>query len=208
MSRRGRSHVSRLGLLLGLALGLGLGVLPACKDKKPAEKAEQKETADAGEAEHDELPKVVKLEPGARTRAGVRSEPAKKETLAKTLTLAGEIVADPDRTAKISSPIAGRLERVAMREGALVKKGDVLAELRVPDLGRVRGALGAATARAKAARANEARLKGLFDSKLTSEQSYLDAKAEADARDAESRALGLELAGLGAGGAEGGVVLA
>ena len=34
------------------------------------------------------------------------------------------IVADPDRTAKISSPVAGRLERVAMREGAIVKKGD------------------------------------------------------------------------------------
>ena len=137
----------------------------------------------------------------------MRSEPAKKETLGRSLTLTGEIVADPDRTAKISSPIAGRLERVAMKEGALVKKGDVLAELRVPDLGRVRGALASSTARAKAARANEARLKGLLESKLTSEQSYLDAKGEADARDAEARALALELAGLGAGGAEGGVLL-
>ncbi len=194
-----------------LALALTLATLPACKDKSAPEKREHEEpraAEDGGEAEHDELPKVVKLDAEPRARAGIRSEPAKKETLAKTLTLSGEIVADPDRTAKISSPIAGRLERVAMREGAVVKKGDVLAELRVPDLGRARGALLSATARAKAARANEARLKGLFESKMTSEQSYLDAKAEADAREAESRALALELSGLGAGGGEGGVLLA
>lgn len=181
----------------------------SCKDRKVAEKSGEKEAApDGGEADHDELPKVVKLDPEPRVRAGVRTELAKRETLAKTLTLAGEIVADPDRTAKISSPVSGRLERVSLKEGVQVKKGDVLAELRVPDLGRARGALASATARAKAARANEARLRGLLESKMTSEQSYLDSKAEADAHEAESRALGLELAGLGAGGAEGGVLLA
>jgi len=190
-------------------LAVALAAPPACKGKGAPEKAaEPRASEDGGEAEHDELPKVVKLDAEPRARAGVRSEPAKKETLAKTLTLSGEIVADPDRTAKISSPVAGRLERVAMREGAIVKKGDVLAELRVPDLGRARGALVSATARAKAARANEARLKGLLESKMTSEQAYLDAKAEADARDAETRALAMELSGLGAGGGEGGVLLA
>lgn len=194
--------------VLVTSLALAFAAVPACKGKSPPEKAEEpRATEDGGEAEHDALPKVVKLDPEPRARAGIRAEPAKKETLAKTVTLSGEIVADPDRTAKISSPVAGRLERVAMREGAVVEKGDVLAELRVPDLGRARGALLSATAKAKAARANEARLKGLLDSKMTSEQSYLDAKAEADAREAESRSLALELAGLGAGGGEGGVLL-
>ncbi|HQY61979.1 MAG: efflux RND transporter periplasmic adaptor subunit [Myxococcales bacterium] len=205
--RRDTLAARRIGIL---ACGLAVVLSSACKTQRaPTEKTEGREKVeDGGEAEHAELPKVVKLDAEPRTRAGVRSEPAKRETLAKSLSLAGEIVADPDRTAKVSSPIAGRLERVAMREGALVKKGDVLAELRVPDLGRVRGALASSTARAKAARANETRLKGLFEAKLTSEQSYLDARADADARDAESRALSLELAGLGAGGAEGGVLLA
>lgn len=201
--------MNRAVRVLVTTLALAFVALPACKGKSAPEKAEEpRATEHGGEAEHDELPKVVKLDPEPRARAGIRSEPAKKETLAKTLTLSGEVVADPDRTAKVSSPVAGRLERVAMREGALVKKGDVLAELRVPDLGRARGALLSATAKAKAARANEARLKGLFESKMTSEQSYLDAKAEADARDAESRALAVELSGLGAGGGEGGVLLA
>jgi cobalt-zinc-cadmium efflux system membrane fusion protein len=201
--------MNRAVRVLVTTLALAFVALPACKGKSAPEKADEpRATEDGGEAEHDELPKVVKLDPEPRARAGIRSEPAKKETLAKTLTLSGEIVADPDRTAKVSSPVAGRLERVAMREGAVVKKGDVLAELRVPDLGRARGALLSATAKAKAARANEARLKGLFESKMTSEQSYLDAKAEADARDAESRALAVELSGLGAGGGEGGVLLA
>jgi cobalt-zinc-cadmium efflux system membrane fusion protein len=201
--------MTRAVRVLVTTLALAFIALPACKGKGSPEKAEEpRATEHGGEAEHDELPKVVKLDPEPRARAGIRSEPAKKETLAKTLTLSGEVVADPDRTAKVSSPVAGRLERVAMREGALVKKGDVLAELRVPDLGRARGALLSATAKAKAARANEARLKGLFESKMTSEQSYLDAKAEADARDAESRALAVELSGLGAGGGEGGVLLA
>ena len=87
-------------------LAVALAASPACKGKRAPEKAEEpRASEDGGEAEHDELPKVVKLDAEPRARAGVRSEPAKKEALAKTLTLSGEIVADPDRTAKISSPV-------------------------------------------------------------------------------------------------------
>lgn len=181
---------------------------PATDNGAPhAQPSAEKHHGEPGEPEHDELPKLVKLDAASRSRAGIRSEPAVRAHLGRTLTLSGEIVADPDRTAKISSPVAGRLESVTLREGVVVAKGAVLAELRVPDLGRVRGALAATSARAAATRTNATRLKGLLDAKLTSEQSYLDAKAEADARDAEARALSMELAGLGAGGTEGGVLL-
>src|SRR4029079_3534301 len=63
----------------------------------------------------------------------------------------------------------------------------------------VRSAHTAATAKAKAARSNASRLESLLADRLTSEQSYRDAVAQAEALEAEARSLGEQLAGLGAG---------
>jgi len=149
------------------------------------------------------MPKKVRLEPEVVKDAGIEVAPAKKEVLATTVTLPGEIAADPDKSARVSSPVAGLIERVAFKEGSDVKKGDVLVVLRVPDLGRIRGALAAAYAKGKAARANADRLKGLSESKLASEQSYLDAKGEAEAHEAEAQSLSNQLAAMGGSAGEG-----
>jgi membrane fusion protein, heavy metal efflux system len=121
--------------------------------------------------------------------------------------LPGEVVADPDRSARISSTVPGRVEEVRFRDGALVKKGDVMVVLRVPDLGKVRGAYTATSSKAKAARANADRLKDLVENRLASQQAHLDAEAEAQSLDAEAKALGEQLAALGAGGGGGTGVL-
>jgi cobalt-zinc-cadmium efflux system membrane fusion protein len=122
-----------------------------------------------------------------------------KETLEATVALPGEVVADPDRAARVASPIAGRIERVDFREGSSVKKGDVLALVRVPDLGRLRSNLAATLAKARAARTNALRLKELAAQRLAPEQAYLDALATADALDAETRAASEQIAALGIG---------
>jgi len=151
------------------------------------------------EPAHPELPRRVKLSADVIANANIRTAKVGRETLAATLTLPGEILADPDRSARISSPVAGRVETVSFREGAMVKKGDVLALVRVPELGNVRSAQTAATAKAKAARSNATRLQSLLNDRLTSEQSYRDAVAQAEALEAEARSLGEQLTGLGAG---------
>ena len=180
--------------LLACVVLLGL----ACSNTGKGDGDKPAPSASASD-EHKGLMKRVRLPPAVMADAKIEVKPVGMEVLATTLGLAGEIVSDPDKSARVASPVAGRIETVAVREGARVAKGDVLVTLRVPDLGKVRSAYAATTTRAKTARSNADRLKALLDQRLTSEQTYLDAKAEADALDSEARALGDQLGAMGAG---------
>jgi cobalt-zinc-cadmium efflux system membrane fusion protein len=200
--------------ILTVALVL-LASLPACSKRKaegsdkpePPKSAASASPEHADEPEHEALPKQVHLSSAIIKDAKIQWAPVGKEALTATLSLPGEIVADPDKSGRISSPVAGRLENVSFKEGTAVKKGDVLAVLRVPDLGKIRGAYTAATSKARAARTNADRLKSLVDQRLAANQAYLDAQAEAESMDAEASALGEQLAAIGAGGASGSAFL-
>jgi cobalt-zinc-cadmium efflux system membrane fusion protein len=176
---------------------------PRAKDTpKKQEKAESAER-DGGDHDHEGLPKVVHLSPEVFRAANLDVTPAKKEILRATLLLPGELAANPDRSGRISSTVPGRIEEVRFQEGVGVKKGDVLVVLRVPDLGKVRGAYSAAASKAKAARTNADRLKDLSENRLAANQAYLDAEAEAQSLDAEQKALAEQLTAIGAGGSSG-----
>jgi cobalt-zinc-cadmium efflux system membrane fusion protein len=114
-----------------------------------------------------------------------------------TVPLPGEIVADPDRSARVASPIAGRLERVSFREGQAVTKDQLLAVVRVPDLGKLRSNLTATLARAKAARVNAERMANLAKQRLALEQAQLDAVAQAEALEVEAQAAAEQITALG-----------
>lgn len=192
-------------------LGLSLLLITAGCEKKTDEKKNEpsKEATPAasasaeGHEEHEELPRRVKLAPNVINDARIRTAPVRRGTLAVTISLPGEIAADPDRAARIASPAAGKIEEVRFKEGAIVKKGDVLAVVRVPELGKVRGAQAATLAKAKAAKQNADRLRALLEKRLTSEQAVIDAEADARALSIEAQAFGSELAALGAGAQEG-----
>src|SRR5690606_5641081 len=94
--------------------------------------------------------------------AKIQTAPVTREVLAVTVALPGELVPDPDKTARVASPVAGRIERIGFREGRAVKAGEVLAVIRVPDLGKIRAEYAARLAKAKAARSNATRLKALL----------------------------------------------
>jgi cobalt-zinc-cadmium efflux system membrane fusion protein len=197
--------MSRRTLVLACVLLLG------CKDrtseKEATPKAASSEVPHADEPQHEGLPKRVRLSPKVIAGANIRTATVTTEVLSSTVTLPGEIVADPDRSARVASPIAGRLVDVQFKEGSSVKKGQTLATVRIPELGKLRGALAAATSKAAAARANAERLSGLADKGLAAKQEALSAKAEADALDAEVTALREQLAAMG-GPAGGGAELA
>jgi len=160
--------------------------------------AKPDDSAHADEAEHPALPTRIRLTPEVVRDARVQTAPVTRGTLAETVALAGELAADPDRAARISSPAAGRIERVEFQEGKGVKKGDVLAAIRVPELGNLRSAYAATLAKAKAARSNADRIKDLLSQRLASEQSSIDANATADALEAEAKASGEQLKATGA----------
>jgi cobalt-zinc-cadmium efflux system membrane fusion protein len=184
-----------------------LALVAACSRSSAgvAEKAAPPTRGEASEErahQHEALPRRVRLAAPVLAQAGIQTSRVTREQLALTVALPGEIVADPDRSAHVASPVAGRVEQVSFREGSLVKKGDVLAVIRVPELGKVRSGRAATLARAKAARANAARLEGLVRARLASEQVYLDALAHAEALELEASAVSDQLSALGLSGSE------
>lgn len=186
-------------------------VVPACERKGGAPRGDEPDhpaaTAHAASAGHEksddhgheELPRKLAVTKQVIENAGIKTARVRKEVLSEALTLPGEIAADPDRLARISSPAAGRIEQVHFREGAVVKKGQALVVVRVPELARVRSSHDSALAKAKAARANAERLRGLLAQRLAAEQAVLDAEAEAQALEVEANSLGQQLGALGAG---------
>lgn len=140
---------------------------------------------------------TVHVAAGVQDDAKVRVERVTSEVLGASVELPGEIASQSDRTARVSSPVAGRLDDIRFGEGERVKKGETLAVLRVPDLGRIRGALAAADAKARAARADATRTRTLADKRLATEQAALDTEAEAAAVEAEAAALREQLSAMG-----------
>ncbi|HEX6764522.1 MAG TPA: efflux RND transporter periplasmic adaptor subunit [Polyangiaceae bacterium] len=187
-------------ILLGSPLG--------CRDRPESVHTKEGSSPPPASAEHeherhDELVRRVKLTEAVVREAAIETAPARREALGATLSLPGEIASDPDRTARISSPAAGRIEEVRFKEGENVKKGDVLVVVRVPEIGKVRSAISSTSARAATARTNAERLKRLVAEGLAPEQQALDAQTEADALAVEAKSLREELGALGgvAGGA-------
>jgi cobalt-zinc-cadmium efflux system membrane fusion protein len=193
--------------LLSLVLGCKAGSSEANErhsDSKPrAEAVGPQAPEHVDEPEHEELPKLVRLTREVIASAAIRTAKVAREALPITVSLPGELVADPDKTARISSPVAGRIEQVSFKEGSVVKKGDVLAILRVPDLAQVRSTYSSSLAKAKAARANAERLKELSAQRLASEQAYLDAAAQADALEIEANAAEQRLSAFGTAAGKG-----
>jgi cobalt-zinc-cadmium efflux system membrane fusion protein len=189
-------HAVCLGLL---ALGVS-----SC-DREPESAADQhadppspgSEPAHRDEAEHEELPQRVRLDPAVIRDARIQTAPVVREVLASTIDLPGEVASDPDRTARVSALLPGRIDAVLFREGQAVKKGDLLVRIKVPELGKAKASLAATAARASAARTNADRLHALSEKRLAANQEVLAAKAEADALTAEARAAEEQLAALG-----------
>jgi len=172
-----------------------------CKKSKPESTPEKGATAvpeHREERAHEELPKSVKLTAEVIREAHVRTEPARRRTLAATAELSGQIVPDPEALALIGARASGRILRVLVREADVVRPGQVLAILSSPEIARLRGEHSAAQARALSARKNATRLRELFGDRLGAEEEAIAAEAEATAAEAQRDALLRTLRGLGA----------
>lgn len=149
------------------------------------------------EDEHKGLPTRVRLDPAVIVDAKIKTAPVVREVLAATIDLPGELSSDPNKTARLTALVPGRIEAVNFNEGQNVKKGDVLIVIKVPELGKAKAAFAATAAKAAAARTNADRLQALAEKRLAANQEVLAAKAEADALDAEARAAEEQLRALG-----------
>ncbi len=188
-------------LIFALVGALAVGACSRAKsDAVNRDKPEPAGSAHEDEAEHGEAPRKVRISREVIDASKISWATAKREPLERSLRLPGEIVADPDRSARVASPVAGRLDRVDFHEGANVKKGELLATVRAPELGRLRAERAGASAKASAARANAKRKRALVEKGMASEQDAVDTEAEADALESQARGLGTDLAAIGGGG--------
>ena len=71
----------------------------------------------------------VRVSEAARRNLGLQTEEAELRTLERALTVIGEIRAEPDRSATVSSRIAGRVSAIYAKEGERVKRGQRLVEI-------------------------------------------------------------------------------
>jgi cobalt-zinc-cadmium efflux system membrane fusion protein len=189
-------------MVLLLALTVGCSRSSEHSEKAPAPKPAPEHD---DEPAHAPLPTHVRLSPQVVADARLQFAPVTKEVLTATLDLPGEIASDPDKTARVSALVEGRLETVSFKEGQELKKGDVLAVLKVPELGKAKAAYAATAAKAQAARSNADRLQALADKQLAPSQEVLSARSEADALEAESRAAEEQLRALGSAASATGV---
>jgi cobalt-zinc-cadmium efflux system membrane fusion protein len=184
-----------------------LGALSqACDHPKPAETTARDAASDIkplptndhrDEPEHDAFPRHVKLSEQVIAGAAIKTQPVARESLTITVGLPGEVSIDPDKNARVASPVAGRLSQVRFKEGSVVKKGELLATVRIPDLTKLRAAHAATNSKARAAKTNASRLHELSQKGLASNQETLNAQSEAAALEAEARALEDQLGTLG-----------
>ncbi len=179
-----------------------LAVAAGCGKPKREETFEAKAAPSAHEDEpaHEGIPKRIR--PSAQVVADAKIKTAKvtRETLVATLSLPGELALDPDRSAEISSPLPGRVQEIAFKEGSVVKKGDVLARIAVTEVGKLRAAQASALAHAKAARAEANRLGPLVASGVRAQQELLDAEAAAKSHEAEAAGISAQLAAMSTAG--------
>lgn len=161
----------------------------------PAKSAEHH----SDEPEHEGLPTRVRLDPQVVRDAHIQSAAVAREALAATIDLPGEVSFDPDKAARVSAWVSGRIEALHFKEGQAVKQNDLLATIRVPELSKARAAYTASAAKAAAARSNAERLKKLAQERLAAQQEVVAAQAEAEALEADAAAAAAQLSTLGFG---------
>jgi cobalt-zinc-cadmium efflux system membrane fusion protein len=170
---------------------------PAATDAKSEAKAAPK------------IPNQLEFPEGSPQLTAVKVEPAVEAPLPIAEPLNGRIAYDEDATARITSPIAGRIVRLGAAAGDTVKAGDVLAVIDAPDLA-------AAIADTRKAEADEARKKlgleraqKLLDAEVIPRKDYEVAAADMAQAQAETQRARLRLKNLSpnGGGNERGLAL-
>lgn len=127
---------------------------------------------------------VVRIEPEMLRDLRVTTDKVTLHAAGERVSAIGEVHVNEDAYAEVATPVAARVARVLARPGDTVKLGQVLAELRSPDLAQARAEADAARAHLELAKQNADRKRGLAAEHLIPERERIEADAaltEADA---------------------------
>ncbi len=114
-----------------LAAALAVLAASGCGGKSAAETAKPAPPAKVENAPKEAELATVKLTPEAEVRLGIQTAPAEVTSVARTRTLAGEVVLPPDSRMTVSAPVAGTLLAAGSTPavGTRVRRGETLLRL-------------------------------------------------------------------------------
>ena len=181
-----------LAFIVGIACGCSRGPVPSEPPRPVATETKHKD-----ESEHEDVPSRIRLSATVIAEAGIKTTPAGFEALPQTVSLTGEVVADPDRSARVTARVSGRVVEVRFKEGEHVKAGALLVILESQELAHARASYTSANAKWSMARQNVDRLTEVAKKGLASGQEVATAEAEARSLEAEARAARQTLAAFG-----------
>jgi len=169
----------------GLALVLALA---ACGKGKPA--------AQAPEMYERDGTKVLVPE-GSPLRSRIKVEAAVEQNIQSQLLATASVESDPARLARISPPLAGRVEKLLVHLGDRVEKGQPLLLLNSPDLGQARADYVKAKSGLAQAQKTYARQKDLNEHGIGAQRDLEQAEADRTVAQSELERAGKRLEQLG-----------
>ena len=186
--------MKRLAIEVGMtAIVFAFGVA-ACGGKPSEDKPEEVEKPGEKTGHADG---VVTLTEQQMAAAKVQLAAVETRSVSAEIVATGELVPPDDGVARLGGKVAGRMTRLVKGVGDRVKKGELLALIDSPELGRAKADYISAAAAAKIAKETVEREKGLYDKKISSERDWRMAEAEATKTRADRDAAELRLHTLG-----------
>lgn len=182
--------------------------LTACggNDKPTAtEKPTKAEAKEGKDKEHGDK-EGLKLSAEETTRAGIKTETLKVQSMADSLTVTATIRANQDRVARIAPRIEGRVATVSAKLGDTVRAGQSLATLDSLAVGEASMTLMQAQSSQRLAEADFKRAEALNAEEIIPKREYLRAKSELERATVALRSAEDKLRLLGVAPAAGGRV--
>lgn len=148
---------------------------------------------------HKEDANTVEVDEAMLRDLRITTRPVESRTGGELVVLLGELAVDQDAYAEVGTPIAARVTRLLVTAGDRVRRGQTLAELTSPELGRERAEYLSASARLTLAEAALERKRGLAAEKIVplrevqeAESAVAEARAALRASRAAIAAFGVE----------------
>jgi cobalt-zinc-cadmium efflux system membrane fusion protein len=146
-----------------------------------------------------EAPNVLRFAPGAPQLSSLRIEPVDEAPVPLAEPLSGRITYDENATARVASPIAGRVTRLPVEPGDLVKAGQPLLQLDAPDLAAAVAEVEKAGADEQRKRLAHERARTLVEGGVAPRKELEGAEADLRQAEADTRRVRQRLANLSRG---------
>ncbi len=145
---------------------------------------------------------LVTVDPSMLEQGRIVLSVTEQRPVTDELLVTGQVIAPPHGKAEIGALLTSRIRGIAVEEGQIVKKGQVLATLVAPDAARISGELASARARRAHAEVVLAQEKQLAEQSATSERAVTEATSDAASARADEQAASVMLGTYDVSGAQ------